>query len=54
MKKVTLLLSFLLAALMLFTACTPNTPQTTTPEETSPEETTPEETTPEETDQTTP
>ncbi len=49
MKKVISLLSFLLAALMLFASCNLNAPQTTTPEETTPEETTPDATTPEET-----
>lgn len=54
MKKVISLVSLVLAALMLFAACTPSKPQTTTPEETIPDATTPEETTPEETEQTTP
>ena len=54
MKKVISLVSLVLAALMLFAACTPSKPQTTTPEETIPDATTPAETTPEETEQTTP
>ena len=56
MKKVLSFLAFLLAALMLLAACTPNAPQQTTPSETTPDATTPEETTPEATtpEQTTP
>ncbi len=47
MKKLFSILSFLLAVLMLFTACNTKHPENTTPEATTPDATTPAETTPE-------